>query len=137
MILAQYYNFVRLGWKGYFDIQNTMRENARYLANGIKEIGRFDVLNDGKLTPTCIAKLKDETKYGAADLVMVLRQSNWIIPAFTMPPDAESVTVMRMNVKETFTRDMADILIDDIKRALNELDTTHSTPYHKPGTHHH
>ncbi len=137
MILAQYYNFVRLGWKGYFDIQNTMRENARYLANGIKEIGRFDVLNDGKLTPTCIAKLKDETKYGAADLVMVLRQSNWIIPAFTMPPDAESVTVMRMNVKATFTRDMADILIDDIKRALNELDTTHSTPYHKPGTHHH
>ncbi len=137
MILAQYYNFVRLGWNGYYDIQNTMRENARYLAKGIAEIGRFEILNGGELTPTCIARLKDESKYGAADLVAVLRESNWIIPAFTMPPDAESVTVMRMNVKETFTRDMADLLIADIKRALEKLDATHSQPYHKAGTHHH
>lgn len=81
-------------------------------------------------------KLKDETKFGAPDLVAVLRESNWIIPAFTMPPDAQSVTVMRMNVKETFTRDMADILIGDIKRALEKLDATHSAPHVKAGTHH-
>lgn len=137
MILAQYYNFVRMGWKGYYDIQNTMRENARYLAKGVEEIGRFNLHNKGELTPSVIASLKDSTKYGAPDLVATLRQNNWIIPAFTMPPAAEAITVMRMNVKETFTKDMADLLLNDIKQALKKLDATHSAPYHEAGTHHH
>ena len=137
MILAQYYNFVRMGWKGYYEIQNTMRETARYLASELEKIGRFDILNNGKLTPSCIAKLKDTSKYNEADLVSKLKENNWIIPAFTMPPDADSVTVMRMNVKETFSRDMADLLISDILKALEYLDAVHSKPYCKPGTHHH
>ena len=137
MILAQYYNFVRLGWQGYFDIQNTMRENARYLASELEKIGRFDILNNGKLTPSCIAKLKDSSKFNEADLVAKLREHNWIIPAFTMPPAADSVTVMRMNVKETFSHDMADLLVRDVKQALEVLDAVHTKPYHKPGTHHH
>jgi glutamate decarboxylase len=137
MILAQYYNFVRLGWQGYFDIQNTMRENARYLASELEKIGRFDILNNGKLTPSCIAKLKDSSKFNEADLVAKLREDNWIIPAFTMPPAADSVTVMRMNVKETFSHNMADLLVRDVKQALEVLDAVHTKPYHKPGTHHH
>ena len=137
MILAQYYNFVRLGWQGYFDIQNTMRENARYLASELDKIGRFDILNNGKLTPSCIAKLKDSSKFNEADLVAKLREHNWIIPAFTMPPAADSVTVMRMNVKETFSHDMADLLVRDVKQALEVLDAVHTKPYHKAGTHHH
>jgi glutamate decarboxylase len=137
MILAQYYNFVRLGWKGYYEIQNTMRENARYLASELEKVGRFEILNNGRLTPSCIAKLKDSSKFNEADLVSKLKESNWIIPAFTMPPDANSVTVMRMNVKETFSRDMADLLISDIKKALEYLDAVHSKPHYKPGTHHH
>ena len=63
MILAQYYNFIRLGREGYTRIQNAMRENARYLAKGIAEIGKFDILHGGELTPSCISKLKDESKY--------------------------------------------------------------------------
>lgn len=137
MILAQYYCFTRLGWQGYFDIQNTMRENARYLAAELEKIGRFDILNNGKLTPSCIAKLKDTSKFNEADLVMKMREHNWVIPAFTMPPAANSVTVMRMNVKETFSRDMADLLVRDMKEALKVLDAVHTKPYHKPGTHHH
>ena len=137
MILAQYYNFVRLGWQGYFDIQNTMRENARYLAAELEKIGRFDILNAGKLTPSCIAKLKDPSKFNEADLVAKLREHNWVIPAFTMPPAADTVTVMRMNVKETFSRDMADLLVRDVRQALEVLDAVHTKPYHKPGTHHH
>jgi glutamate decarboxylase len=137
MILAQYYNFVRLGWKGYYQIQNTMRENARYLASEIEKIGRFDLLNKGKYTPSCIAKLKDASKFNEADLVSKLRETNWIIPAFTMPPAADSVTVMRMNVKQTFTRDMADLLVKDIKQCLKDLDASHTEPHKQPGTHHH
>jgi len=137
MILAQYYNFIRLGREGYTQIQNTMRENARYLARGIQEIGKFDILNAGELTPSCVCKLKNEKRYNAADVVAALAQHGWIVPAFSLPPNAETVNVMRFNVKETFSRDMAGILIDDIAKAINKLEATHSKPYGTCGTHHH
>lgn len=44
------------------------------------------------------------------------------MPAYTLPPNAESVAVLRMVVKENFSRDMADMLAADIKRALAKLD---------------
>ena len=137
MILAQYYNFIRLGRDGYTQIQNTMRENARYLVKGIQAIGKFKIINDATYTPCCCVSLKDESKYNAADLVQTLAQRGWIIPAFSMPPDAQSVNAIRMNVKETFSRDMADILIRDIKNALAKLEATHREPYHEVGKHHH
>lgn len=137
MILAQYYNFIRLGWDGYTRIQHTMRENARYLARGIESTGKFHILNGGQLTPSCCCRLKDESKYNAADLVATLAQRGWIIPAFSLPPAAESVNAIRMNVKETFSRDMADILINDIRNAIDKLEAVHTKPYETVGTHHH
>jgi glutamate decarboxylase len=137
MILAQYYNFIRLGREGYTQIQNTMRENARYLAKGIESLGKFDILNDAHYTPSCCCKLKDESKYNAADLVGAIAQKGWIVPAFSLPPDAQGVNCMRMNVKETFSRDMADILINDIKSAIDKLEAVHTEPYETVGTHHH
>lgn len=137
MILAQYYNFIRLGWEGYSRIQKTMRDNARYLAKGLAELGVFNIINDGTYTPCCCVSLKDESKYNAADVVQTLAQRGWIIPAFSMPANAQSVNAMRMNVKETFSRDMADILIDDMKKAIAKLEATQRKPYHRPGTHHH
>jgi glutamate decarboxylase len=137
MILAQYYNFIRLGRKGYTQIQNAMRENARYLAKNVNETGYFNMINSGELTPSCCCSLKDESRFNAADLVGLLAQRGWIIPAFTLPPDADTVTAMRMNVKETFSRDMADILIGDIKAAFEQLEATHQKPHKTPGTHHH
>lgn len=137
MILAQYYNFIRLGREGYTRIQKTMRDNARYLARKVKALQRFNIINDGTCTPCCCCGLKDESKYNAADLVHALAQKGWIIPAFSMPPDAQSVNAIRMNVKETFSRNMADVLIRDITQAIDKLEATHRKPYHSVGTHHH
>jgi glutamate decarboxylase len=137
MILAQYYNFIRLGRDGYTRIQKTMRDNARYLAKGIAAIGQFNIINDATYTPSCCCSLKDESKYNAADVVQTMAQKGWIIPAFSMPPDAQSVNAIRMNVKETFSRAMADKLIADMKNAIDKLEATHRKPYHRVGTHHH
>lgn len=137
MILAQYYNFIRLGREGYTRIQKTMRENARYLVRGVEALGKFNIINDATYTPCCCCSLKDESKYNAADLVRALAEKGWIIPAFSMPPDAQSVNAMRINVKETFSRNMADVLIGDITKAIDKLEATHREPYHTVGTHHH
>jgi glutamate decarboxylase len=114
-----------------------MRENARYLVKGIAATGKFDILNDATLTPCCCCKLKDERRFNAADLVATIAQKGWVVPAFKLPPAADHVNAMRMNVKETFSRDMADILIKDICNALDKLEATYQKPYHKVGTHHH
>jgi glutamate decarboxylase len=137
MILAQYYNFIRLGREGYARIGKTMRDNARYLAKGVAALGNFNIINDGTYTPCCCCSLKDESRYNAADVVRALSQRGWIIPAFSMPPNAQSVNAIRMNVKETFSRDMADILIEDMKKAIAMLEATHRKPYHRVGAHHH
>jgi glutamate decarboxylase len=136
MILAQYYNFLRLGREGYTRIMTTMRDNARYLAKEMKALGKFNIVNAGVYTPCCCLSLKDESKFNAADLVQTLAQKGWVIPAFSMPADAQNVNVMRMNVKETFSRDMAEILISDIKAALKKLEHTQHAPYHSMSKHH-
>ena len=136
MILAQYYNLIRLGRVGYTRILTTMRENARYLAKGIATLDKFDILNGGELTPSVVVKLRDESKYNAADLVAVLAQHGWIIPAFTLPPAAQHINVMRMNIKEQFSRDMADILLLDLRNALLKLDAIHSKPHAIVARHH-
>lgn len=137
MIIGQYYNFIRLGREGYTQIQNAMRENARYLAKGVEATGKFNIINDGTLFPSCCASLKDESRYNAADLVARLAQHGWTVPAFSMPADADSVNAMRMNVREQFTRDMAEIFLKDLNAALSWLDAVHTAPHAEVGTHHH
>jgi glutamate decarboxylase len=45
------------------------------------------------------------------------------VPAYTLPPNAEHVTVLRMVVKENFSRDMAELLASDV---ASELDAHHA-----------
>ena len=46
MVLAQYYNFVRLGREGYTYVMQQMQQNARALADGLRASGRFEVIGD-------------------------------------------------------------------------------------------
>ncbi len=136
MILAQYYNFIRLGWEGYFKIMNAMRENARYLAAGLKRMGKFDILNAAEEVPCVIVKLKDNSKYNVEDLSACLAQHGWIVPAFSLPPDADHVHVLRVVCKETFSRSMADILLKDFDAAITKLEAVHSKPHGTVGSQH-
>lgn len=136
MVLAQYYNFIRLGWDGYYQIMKTMRENARYLADKLESTGKFDLLNSAENVPCVIVKLKDDSRYNVADLSAALSQNGWIVPAFSLPPDADQVHVLRMVCKETFSRDMADILANDFVSAIDKLEAIHTRPHGTISKHH-
>ena len=41
-----------------------------------------------------------------------------MLPAYTMPPNAEEVKVLRALVKQTLSREQIDRLADDIERGL-------------------
>jgi glutamate decarboxylase len=49
-------------------------------------------------------------------------QNGWMVPAYTMPKDIEDMVVMRIVVRQGMSRDMADMLMDDIRNAVAELE---------------
>jgi glutamate decarboxylase len=127
-IIAQYYNFLRLGRSGYRDIMLSLQRTARYLSSAIAETERFEVLSkDGELPLVC-ARLREGTPYTVFDISSKLRERGWVVPAYTLAPNAEHIAVLRVVVREGLSRDMAEMLVGDIRRAIAYLDTVHSEP---------
>jgi glutamate decarboxylase len=119
-IIAQYYNFIRLGMKGYTEIMENMLENARFLGKKLEETGKFEILNDTILFPLIAVKLKN-CDFNAFHLSEHLREKGWIVPAYTLPPNADDITVLRMVVKESFSKDMVEMLFKDIMSSIKTL----------------
>ena len=121
MVLAQYYNFLRLGKEGYRRIMTNIMENARYLAGALAGSGKFIMLNESQLLPIIAFRLKEES-FTIFDLSDKLRQRGWIISAYTLPPNAQDLAIMRIVVREHLSRDMAEILHNDIMNACGQLE---------------
>ncbi|MGA2676870.1 MAG: glutamate decarboxylase [Methanobacterium sp.] len=121
-IIAQYYNFLRLGFSGYKAIMDIMSLNAKYLAYELKKTGKFEVINKNTTFPVVTVKLKD-ADFTVFQLSRKLRQKGWIIPAYTLPKNADDISVMRMVIKENFGKDMVDSLLEDIKESYNDLES--------------
>ncbi len=122
-IIGQYYNFLRLGRKGYTRIISTLRDTATHLSGRIADLGPFELLSDGSSIPVFAFRLKEASRYSVYDVSERLRIRGWQVPAYTMPPDATEIAVLRIVVREGFSRDMADMLIADIVKVVDELET--------------
>ena len=48
-------------------------------------------------------------------------ERGWMVPAYTLPPDAQNETIMRALVKETMSREHVDTLARDIDEACATL----------------
>jgi glutamate decarboxylase len=44
------------------------------------------------------------------------------VPAYYLPENAQDVAVMRMVIKENFSRDMVELLFSDIMKAYHSLE---------------
>lgn len=122
-VLLQYYNFLRLGREGYERIVGNLMANAGTLEAALTASGRFELLNDSRYLPVVV--VRPTGKDGGLDVFELserLREHGWIVPAYTLPPNAESVAVLRMVVKENFSRDMAEMLAAAIEVALAKID---------------
>lgn len=123
-VILQYYNFLRLGMEGYGRIAQAMVANAQALTEGLLATGAFEALHDRDSFPVVAVRAKDPERHDVYKLSDLLRQRGWIVPAYSLPPNAEHVEVLRMVVKESFSRDMVDLLLDDVRRALANGATT-------------
>jgi len=125
MVLAQYYNFVRFGQTGYRYIMETMQANTRLLAERIADCGPFRLIggeNEEQL-PLVAFQLAEEHDYDEFDIASQLAaERGWMVPAYTLPPNADHVKIMRALVKLTLGHSLVTTLADDITQACETLE---------------
>lgn len=121
-IVAQYYNFLRLGKEGYRKIHQACYHTAAYLADEIRKIGLFKVIYDGRDgIPALCWSLKDGVNPGFTlyDLADRLRSRGWQVPAYSMPPNREDLVIQRILVRRGVSRDLGDLLLEDMRRCID------------------
>jgi glutamate decarboxylase len=132
-VVTQYYDFIRLGHEGYERIHSVEYEVCRHLAKEIAALGPFELVHEGDPERGIAAvswKLAEGRDHGfnLFDLADRLRAHGWLVPAYTLPPNREDLAIQRILVRHGFSRDMADLLMSDIRRSLATLDA------HPPST---
>ena len=125
-IISQYYLFLRLGRDGFRRIQQNGYDTAQYIGREICKLGPFELFFDGsslKGIPAISWVIREgaDAGYSLFDLSDRLRVRGWQVAAYTMPPNIADVVVMRVLIRHGFSRDMADLLLEDVKRSIDHL----------------
>jgi glutamate decarboxylase len=121
-VIAQYYNFLRLGFAGYQRVQQTCRDVATTLAANIGELGPFRLLTCGDQLPVFAFTLQDHISgYSVFDVSAALREHGWLVPAYTFPEHRTDLAVLRIVVRNGLTHDLAELLLADLRSALPRL----------------
>ncbi|TWS25237.1 glutamate decarboxylase [Tsukamurella sputi] len=134
-IIGQYYNFIRLGRDGYTKIMTALRGTATWLAKELGALHHLRVVSDGSALPVVTLEVDDDAPFTAFDVSHELRAFGWQVPAYTMPADAQSVTVLRIVVREGFSGDLAGKLRDDLTSTLQRLSSTNTPREHRIAFH--
>jgi glutamate decarboxylase len=131
-VIAQYYNFIRLGFSGYRRVHGYSREVATRLSGKIAELGPFELLTRGDELPVFAFTLRDDVKnFSVFDVSDAMRERGWQVPAYTFPSNREDLAALRVVVRRGFTHDLADMLLNDLSRALSRLEKQ-PAPMHEP-----
>ena len=135
-IIAQYYNFLRLGRDGYRRIHQASQDVAKSLSSRIGALEPFDMITDGSDIPVFCWKMNDEyaktASYSLYDVAQKLRERGWLVPAYPMPKNRSDLVVQRVVVKEDFSMDMADNLFKELQRVIEFFE---SRPENRPTVH--
>jgi glutamate decarboxylase len=122
-VVAQYFNFLRLGREGYHRVHEVTRGVARHVADGIASMGPFELLTRAEHIPVFAFTVRDGVKnYSVYDVSRVLRERGWLVPAYHFPPELEDLHVLRIVVRNGFSRDLGDLLLGHLRDALVELE---------------
>ncbi|KAJ3013440.1 hypothetical protein HKX48_005752 [Thoreauomyces humboldtii] len=110
-VISQYYILIRLGKEGFRNIKENHYKNTTYLAEHVVATGWFKLLSDldpAKGLPLVAFQLvKDEVHH----FDEIGRQ----------PKDIETMHLLRVVLREDFSRNRCDLLVADLKAAVEYL----------------
>ncbi|KAI0797777.1 glutamate decarboxylase [Abortiporus biennis] len=140
-IIAQYFNFLHLGWEGYRAVALDDLKNARLLSRALEQSGYFEVLSDihrpvhGSISDPNfdgenienyvpglpVVSFRFTDKFIAQHphieqkwVQTLLRARGWIVPSYELAPNLENVQILRVVVRENITVVLIDRLVVDI-----------------------
>ncbi|KAL4808196.1 pyridoxal phosphate-dependent transferase [Aspergillus unguis] len=123
-VIGQYYQMIRLGKRGYRSVMVNITRIADYLADSLEQLG-FIIMSQrrGRGLPLVAFRLPAdrEEQFDEFAIAHQLRERGWIVPAYTMAPNSNSLKLMRVVVREDFTMSRCDTLLSDIKLAMKSL----------------
>lgn len=124
-VIGQYYQLIRLGKHGYRSIMTNLTRTADYLSKCLEQLG-FLIMSEtgGKGLPLVAFRLdpKSGKHYDEFAIAHQLRQRSWVVPAYTMAPHTNDLKLMRVVVREDFSKARCDQLVSDIKLCVGILD---------------
>lgn len=127
-VIAQYYEFLRLGREGYIKVQEACYQVAQYLAAEIRPLGPYEFIckaDPRQGIPAVCFRIAEgaDPGYTLYDISERLRLRGWQAPAFALAGNMSGVVVMRIMCRRGFEIDFAKLFMDDFRNALNYLQT--------------
>ena len=102
-------------------------DTGQYLAAEIVKLGPFELLCDsnpatGIPAVTWRVAEGENPRYNLFDLADRMRLRGWQVPAYTLTGSAADIPVQRILVRQGVSRDMASLLLDDFRTAVEHFD---------------
>lgn len=107
---------------------SNLTRTADYLSDSLEALD-FIIMSkkSGEGLPLVAFRLppQEDRHYDEFALAHQLRVRGWVVPAYTMAPHTNDLKMLRVVVREDFTKNRCDSLIKDIKlctEVLNDMD---------------
>jgi len=150
-VIAQYFNFVHLGFEGYRTIALNDLANARLLSRALENSGYYTVLSDiHRPAPNVQSSVKhaigvdsnvenymaglpvvsfrftDEFQERYPEIQQrwiqtLLRAKGWIVPNYELAPNLQNVQILRVVVRDSMTATLVENLVSDIIEITESL----------------
>jgi glutamate decarboxylase len=123
-VIAQYLMLTGLGRDGYTHVMRGAQDVAVQISSAVAEMGPYELLSEGRELPVFAFKLrKDVDNYTVFDVSDRLRQSGWLVPAYTFPDNLTDMAVLRIVIRAGMTSEMAELLIGHIREHTEFLES--------------
>ncbi|UJA19780.1 glutamate decarboxylase [Thermoleophilia bacterium SCSIO 60948] len=142
-VVAQYYQFVRLGYDGFKRVHTHSREIAQTMAEAIGDMDEFELIADGSDLPVvtfCFngantksgkprkGSYAEKVGFKLQDIADSMKQGGWAVPAYHFCADREELEIIRIVIRNAFSRDLAQMFLMELGRAVGRCDGTGEDP---------
>ena len=131
-VVAQYYQFVRLGYEGFKRVHQHSRDIAKMMARAIDSMDEFELVDDASDLPVVAFCFKgantksgkprkgsyaEKVSYTLSDVADWMKQGGWAVPAYPFCADREEMEIIRIVVRNAFSRDLAEMFLTELGSA--------------------
>lgn len=127
-VVGQLYQFTRMGFEGYAEVNKHMLRTMDLLSEGLEKLGVFEIISAKGGLPLVAFHLKDgdgSRQYDEFQIADRLRMYGWVVPAYTLAKDNEQRKVLRIVCRYDLGPTMVAELLEDMQEVLEWLRCHH------------